>query len=147
MATSHRRLATVVAANAVLAFALAHLWIDRVEHLHLTMRHVWPALAVGASSGLVLLVLGDQQPRHRGTSIAVGLALVATLVGSLAMGRTRPVTTNAEFVRSMIPLESEAIRLCRSARPSAPELTEFCASLVQRREAEIWDLQRLLRRW
>lgn len=143
----HRRLLLAVAANAVVAYLLTYALVDRVEHLHLTVRNVWPSLMLAAGTGLVTLLAMRERGGPWRRDVAVGVALLATLVGALVMGRAHTGIHNAEFLRAMIPLQSEAIHLCETARISAPDLLDFCDEVVEQREAEIWHLSRLLRRY
>ncbi len=146
MEATHRRLLTTIAANAIVAYVLLFALVDRAEHLHVNLRQAWAAAMVAAATGLVTL-LAMRRPGHLRRDLAVGAVLVAVLVGAFLGGRQHAGVRNAEFLRSMIPHQSEAIRLCRSSGITAPDLRAWCDEMIRQREGEIWQLQRILRRY
>lgn len=147
MTLDGRRLAGLVLANAFVAWLLTQLSVARVEHLHVGLAGLWTALAVAGATGAVAVAVlrrDEQDPTRRWIPV---VALLAAAMLGTGLARAQVGVHNAELVRTLIPLQSEAIRACQAAAVTAPDLVAWCDRMVVEREREIWELQRILRRY
>lgn len=146
MKSPYRKLALVVAINALIMYFVTYARIETFDHFHFNINAVYMALMMAAPTViLVLLVMGGVFPNGiLNASLYVGAAIV--FMFAIALARHQIAVGNIQFLRSMIPHQSSAILMCQEAEITDPDTIVLCRQILRTQRDEIEQMEKLLAR-
>ncbi len=146
MKSNYRKLAVDSAVNAVVMFSVMYVMIDRFDHIYLNLNQLYMTLMMVSPMVILMLFRMGSMYENKKVNVIVSLVLGVVFVGSFFLIRTQTSIGDDQFLRSMIPHHSGAILMCEEASIEAPEVVELCRGIVASQEAEIAQMEELLRR-
>jgi len=144
-AKAYRRLAVMIGLSFICMYVLMYAMADRLGNVHPNLNQAYMAgLMTAPMAMLELLLMGMMYPRP-GWNLAILLASVVIGVACFVAIRQQFLIGDREFLRSMIPHHSGAILMCGKAPITDPELKTLCASIIRGQQAEIDQMNAILR--
>jgi uncharacterized protein (DUF305 family) len=144
-AKPYGRLAIMIVLSFICMYVLMYAMVDRLGNIHPSLNQAYMAgLMTAPMAVLELLLMGMMYPRRRWNS-AILLASVVIGVACFVGIRQQFLIGDREFLRSMIPHHSGAILMCGKAPITDPELKTLCASIIRGQQAEIDQMDAMLR--
>jgi glucan phosphoethanolaminetransferase (alkaline phosphatase superfamily) len=139
------RLALMIVLSFISMYILMYAMVDKAANIHPSLNQAYMAGLMTAPMVVIELLLMSMMYTRRGLNTVI---LVASLVIGLACFiaiRQQFLIGDREFLRSMIPHHSGAILMCGKAPIRDPELKKLCASIIQGQQAEIDQMNTMLR--
>jgi hypothetical protein len=139
-------LGLALSVNLVVMFALTYVGVDKLDDVFVNINRFYMALIMVAPMAIVMLLV----MRHMFTNVRLNIALVA--VAALVFGstfaaiRSQAFVGDEQFLRSMIPHHSIAIKTCERADVQDREIVELCTQIVDAQEREIAQMREILER-
>jgi hypothetical protein len=130
----------------VIMYLVMYTMIATLDHFHFNLNTVYMTLMMVAPMTIVMLVAMRSMFRDRRMNIAIGVGAAVVFALSFAGMRTQAAVGDKEFVRSMIPHHSGAILMCQRASLSDPEIVSLCKEIVASQQAEIEQMETILKR-
>lgn len=121
--------------------------IASLDHFSLNNNNVYMTLMMVAPMALVMLVAMRCMFPSRRINIAIGAGAVIVFITSFVAMRTQAAGGNEQFLRSMIPHHSGAILMCKESAINDPEIKELCGQIIQSHQAEIEQMEAILKRY
>lgn len=142
----YKKLALVVAINAVVMYLLMYVMINDINHLYLNLNTGYMTLMMVAP--MVVLKLVVMRSMYENTKLNNILIAAFSVLFILCFWLTRTQTPigDKEFLRSMIPHHSSAVLMCRQADITDPEIIQLCEQIVKSQEGEIIQMQTIFNR-
>lgn len=142
----YARLAVALAVGVAAVFFAGYALIERAEHMHFSVNHLYVALMAMSPLGvLMLFLLGEAFPNRRANAL-LSAAFAAVFLASFAGARTQTGVGDDAFLGTMIAHHSHAVMSCRNATLTDPRIVAFCDRMVERHHADIAELEAIMAR-
>ncbi|HWH31121.1 MAG TPA: DUF305 domain-containing protein [Egibacteraceae bacterium] len=139
-------LALALAVHLLIMFALTYAGVYRLDHVYANLNRFYMALLMVAPMAIVMVAFMWHMFPRRALNVAIlGLAVVL-FAGTFAAIRAQALVGDMQFLRSMIPHHSIAIKTCERAQISDPEITKLCEQIVRAQREEIAQMEDIIRR-
>lgn len=143
---AYKTLALTVGIHFFIMFALTYAGVNALDEIYLNLNRFYMALIMVAPMAILMLLFMGQMFQHkRLNAFLYAASAVVFLAGFLAL-RTQAVVGDTQFLRSMIPHHSIAIKTCQHADITDPEIIELCKSIVEAQRSEIDQMETILER-
>ena len=119
---------------------------DEIE-VNGNINNVYMTLMMVAPMAVVMLVAMRSMFPSRSLNLALLAGAALVFLGSFAAMRTQAAVGDEQFLRSMIPHHSGAILMCEQSAITDPEIRELCGQIIQSQQAEIEQMQAILKRY
>jgi hypothetical protein len=131
--------------SGVFMYLLMYLMIDRFEHFLFNLNALYMTLAMLAPMGVAMLLLMPSMYPNRRLNLALHAVFVLMFLAGIWFTRQQIFIGDAEFLRSMIPHHSGAILMCSEADISDARIADLCSRISASQEAEISEMETILR--
>jgi uncharacterized protein (DUF305 family) len=125
----------------VAMFAMIWTWGEFIQNVNF----FYMALVMWAPMGAIMLATMGGMYRNRKLNAALYVAFAAIFVLSLVGIRQQSLVGDDQFLRSMIPHHSGAILMCSEADISDARIADLCSRISASQEAEITEMEAILR--
>ncbi|HEU4528143.1 MAG TPA: DUF305 domain-containing protein [Actinomycetota bacterium] len=142
--SSYRKLAIVMAINAVVMFLLTYALIDSLDHFHVNINRIYMALMMVAPMVILMVIVMRSMFGNMRLNIALLAGAAAVFLGSFFLARSQTPVGNEQFLRSMIPHHSSAILMCERSSITDPQIVTLCEEIVRAQEREIAEMEAIL---
>lgn len=140
-------LSAQLALNFIVMYLAMYGMIASLSHFYLNLNNVYMTMMMTAPMAVIMLfTMRSMFPSRAAKLVVVGLATFVFLVGFVGI-RTQAAVGNVAFLRSMIPHHSGAILMCEKASITDPEIVALCKNIISSQQAEISQMQDILRRY
>lgn len=142
----YKALALTVGIHFFIMFALTYSGVFRWEHIYPNLNRFYMAVIMVAPMVILMLIFMGHMFANKRLNIALyGLSAVVFLAGYWGI-RTQALVGNEQFLKSMIPHHSIAIKTCERANFDDQEIAELCAQIVKSQREEIAQMEDILQR-
>lgn len=142
----YKALGATVMVHFFIMFALTYSGVFSLEHIYPNLNRFYMAVIMVAPMVLLMMLF----MRHMFTNKMLNFALYAIsaliFIGGFAAIRTQAFVGNDQFLKSMIPHHSIAIKTCERAHYDDPEIEELCQQIIQSQREEITQMEEILDR-
>lgn len=142
--SSYRKLAIVMAINAVVMFLLTYALIDSLDHFHVNINRIYMTLMMVAPMVILMVIVMRSMFGNMRLNIALLVGAAAVFLGSFSLARSQTPVGNEQFLRSMIPHHSSAILMCERSSITDPQIVTLCEEIVRAQEREIAEMEAIL---
>ena len=140
----YAQLALLFPIHVVIMYLLMFAMIDGVGDFWNNINMFWMALLMAAPmSAIMVLSMRGMYPDATKTAVALCLS-AAIALGAWFGVRQQWGVGDTQFLRSMIPHHSGAIRMCRRASISDPRIDELCSTIETGQREEIRQMEAIL---
>lgn len=127
-------------------FALTYSGVALLDHVFVNLNRFYMAvLMVAPMAILVVAAMWHMFPNAKANVAIIGGAAVVFVVTFAAI-RDQTLVGDAQFLRSMIPHHSVAIKTCENAHYDDAEITALCDDIVEAQREEIDQMREILAR-
>ncbi len=142
--SSYRKLAIVMAINAVVMFLLTYALIDSLDHFHVNINRIYMTLMMVAPMVILMVIVMRSMFGNMRSNIALLVGAAAVFLGSFFLARSQTPVGNEQFLRSMIPHHSSAILMCERSSITDPRIVTLCEEIVRAQKREIAEMEAIL---
>jgi uncharacterized protein (DUF305 family) len=142
---AYGKLALMIVLSFISMYILMYAMVDRASNIHPSLNQTYMAGLMTAPMVILELLLMSMMYRRRGLNAVLLAASVVVGLGCFIAIRQQFLIGDREFLRSMIPHHSGAILMCGKAPIRDPELKTLCASIIRGQQAEIDQMNAMLR--
>jgi hypothetical protein len=145
-ANPYRTLALAITVNFFIMFALTYAGVYRLEDVFVNLNRFYMALLMVAPMVVVMLLFMSHMYENTRLNLIV-IAVAGVVFAGTFVGIQRQVFVgDNQFLRSMIPHHSIAIKTCEYAKIDDPEIIELCEQIIESQEEEIAQMREILAR-
>lgn len=144
--TPYKSLATVVGIHFFIMFALTYVGVFRFNDIFLNLNRFYMAVIMVAPMVILMLLFMAHMFEHKRLNLALYAVSCMVFVGTFFAIRSQAFVEDEQFLRSMIPHHSIAIKTCENADISDQEIEELCKQIVESQEEEISQMRKIMRR-
>lgn len=142
----YKILGTVVGVHFVIMFALTYLGVYRFGDIFVNLNRFYMAVAMVAPMVILMLLFMAHMFKVKKLNFALyGIALLL-FVGAVAGIRTQAFVGDSQFLKSMIPHHSIAVKTCTYANLKDEEIKELCKQIIKSQEEEITQMKGIMNR-
>ena len=139
-------LALTVGVHFFIMFALTYVGVYRFDHIYLNLNRFYMAVLMVAPMVVLMLLFMGRMFEHKRLNVAIYALSALIFLGAFLAIRTQAFVGNEQFLRSMIPHHSIAIKTCLRADIEDPEIAELCEAIVETQREEIAQMEDILDR-
>ena len=143
---SYTTLALTVGVHFFIMFALTYVGVNVIGDIYLNLNRFYMALIMVAPMVILMLFFMGRMFEHkRLNALLYGASAVVFLTAFLAI-RTQAFVGDRQFLRSMIPHHSIAIKTCQRSDITDPEIITLCKGIVASQQSEINQMEAIMER-
>ena len=139
------KLALMVVLSFISMYILMYAMVDKATSIHPSLNQAYMAGLMTAPMVVIELLLMSMMYPQRGVNAVLLVVSVVVGLGCFVAIRHQFLIGDREFLRSMIPHHSGAILMCGKAPIRDPQLKALCTSIIQGQQAEIDQMNAMLR--
>ncbi len=143
---SDRTLALTVGVHFFIMFALTYVGVNVIGDIHLNLNRFYMALVMVAPMVILMLLFMGRRFEDKRLNAALYALSVLVFLGAFLAIRTQAFVGNQQFLRSMIPHHSIAIKTCQRSDITDSEIVELCKGIVASQQSEIDQMEAILER-
>jgi hypothetical protein len=139
-------LALLLGVHLLVMFALTFSGVARLDHVFVNLNRFYMAvLMVAPMAVLMVAAMWHMFPNRKANAGIIGVAIVV-FVGTFAAIRSQALVGDTQFLRSMIPHHSIAIKTCERANYDDAQIERLCDEIVKAQREEIAEMREILAR-
>lgn len=127
-------------------FALTDVGVNTFGDVYLNLNRFSMALLMVAPMVILMLFFMGQMFEHKRLNTPIYAASIALFLAAFLAIRTQTFVGNTQFLRSMIPHHSIAIKTCQRSDITDPEIIQLCNGIVASQQSEITQMEAILER-
>ena len=139
------KLALMAVLSFISMYILMYAMVDKATSIHPSLNQAYMAGLMTAPMVVIELLLMSMMYTRRGVNAVLLVVSVVVGLGCFVAIRHQFLIGDREFLRSMIPHHSGAILMCGKAPIRDPQLKALCTSIIQGQQAEIDQMNAMLR--
>jgi hypothetical protein len=145
-ANPYRTLALAITVNFFIMFALTYAGVYRLEDVFVNLNRFYMAVLMVAPMIVVMLLFMSHMFENTRLNLIVMAVAGLVFVGTFVAIQRQVFVGDNQFLRSMIPHHSIAIKTCEYAKIDDPEIIELCEQIIESQEEEIAQMREILAR-
>lgn len=142
----YKALAATVGIHFFIMFALTYAGVFRLEHIFLNLNRFYMAVIMVAPMVILMMLFMGHMFGNKKLNFALYSLSALLFVGGLFALRSQALVGNEQFLKSMIPHHSIAIKTCDRADITDPEIQQLCTEIVKTQREEITQMNDILKR-
>ncbi len=142
----YRALAATVGIHFFIMFALTYVGVARLDHIYPNLNRFYMAVIMVAPMVILMMIFMGHMFENRKLNILLYSASALLFIGSFFAIRSQTLVGNEQFLKSMIPHHSIAIKTCEKAGIQDSEIQELCVQIVEAQREEINQMEDILKR-
>ena len=143
---AYKSLAATVMIHFFIMFALTYVGVARVDHIYPNLNRFYMAIIMVAPMVILMMIFMQHMYKNRRLNLLLYSVSTVIFVGSFFAIRAQTLVGNEQFLKSMIPHHSIAIKTCDNAQFDDPEISELCEQIVEAQQREINQMEDILKR-
>lgn len=144
--TPYKSLAAVVGIHFLIMFALTYVGVFRLNDIFLNLNRFYMAIIMVAPMVILMLLFMAHMFDNKRLNLALYVVGGVVFVGTFFAIRSQAFVEDEQFLRSMIPHHSIAIKTCENADISDQEIKELCKQIVEAQKEEINQMRDIMHR-
>jgi predicted membrane protein len=142
----YKALAATVGIHFFIMFSLTYVGVYRFDHIYPNLNRFYMAIIMVAPMVLLMMIFMRQMYENRKLNyLLYGLSALIFIATFFAI-RAQILVGNKQFLKSMIPHHSIAIKTCENADIDDQEIAELCIEIVEAQRREINQMEDILKR-
>jgi hypothetical protein len=142
----YKALATTVGIHFIIMFALTYSGVFRFEHIYPNLNRFYMAVIMVAPMVLLMMLFMGHMFTNKKINVALYGMSAVFFVGGFVAIRAQLLVGNEQFLKSMIPHHSIAIKTCDRAQITDPEIQQLCKEIVKAQREEITQMENIMYR-
>lgn len=139
-------LGVLLGVHVLIMFALTYSGVNALDDVFVNLNRFYMAVLMVAPMTILMVLAMWHMFENRRANIAIIAVAAVVFIGSFAAIRSQALVGNEQFLRSMIPHHSIAIKTCNNADITDAETRELCDEIVQAQREEIAQMRDILER-
>jgi hypothetical protein len=128
----YKALAATVGIHFFIMFALTYSGVFRFEHIYPNLNRFYMAVIMVAPMVILMMIFMGHMFGNKKVNIALYSLSALLFIGGYAAIRTQALVGNEQFLKSMIPHHSIAIKTCEKAKITDTEIQQLCKEILKR---------------
>ncbi|ESR23216.1 DUF305 domain-containing protein [Lutibaculum baratangense] len=141
---SYGRFAAMIATSTIVMFGLMYLNTYAWEHIFFSETRVYMAILMGGAMAVVMMGYMFAMYPNRAANVAIMVAGVVVLAGSLWLVRSQATVGQVSYMRAMIPHHSIAIMTSERAEITDPRVRKLADEIIEAQQREIAEMRYLI---
>jgi hypothetical protein len=142
----YKALAATVGIHFFIMFALTYVGVFRFDHIYLNLNRFYMAIIMVAPMVILMLFFMGHMFEDKKLNLFLYVISGLVFVGTFYAIRAQTFVGNEQFLKSMIPHHSIAIKTCEKSSYTDPEIDELCKQIVEAQREEINQMEDILNR-
>lgn len=142
----YKALAATVGIHFFIMLALTYVGVARFDHIYPNLNRFYMAVVMVAPMIILMMIFMGHMFKNRRLNVLLYGVSVLLFVGSFFAIRAQTFVGNKQFLKSMIPHHSIAIKTCEKAHFDDSEIGELCEQIVETQREEINQMENILNR-
>lgn len=142
----YKALAATVGIHFFIMFALTYAGVFRFEHIYPNLNRFYMAVIMVAPMVILMMIFMGHMFGNKKLNIALYSLSAVIFIGGFFAIRSQALVGNEQFLKSMIPHHSIAIKTCERADISDPEIQQLCKEIVEAQRKEIAQMEDIMKR-
>ena len=139
-------LGVLLGVHLLVMFALTYSGVDALDEVFVNLNRFYMATLMVAPMAILMVLAMWHMFEDRRANIAIIAVAAVVFVGSFAAIRSQALVGDEQFLRSMIPHHSVAIKTCNNADITDAEIEQLCDQIVEAQREEIAQMRDILSR-
>lgn len=144
--SSYQALAATVVFHFFIMFALTYVGVARLDHIYFNLNRFYMAMIMVAPMILLMMIFMGFMFKNRKLNFFLYGMSALVFIGSFFAIRSQAFVSNDQFLRSMIPHHSIAIKTCEKAHVNDPAIKELCKDIIEAQREEIKKMEGIMKR-
>ncbi|MGB3945226.1 MAG: DUF305 domain-containing protein [Candidatus Saccharimonadales bacterium] len=142
----YKALAATVVIHFFIMFALTYSGVYKFEHIYPNLNRFYMAVIMVAPMVILMMIFMGHMFQNKKLNIGLySLSVFVFIAGFFAL-RSQAFVGNDQFLSSMIPHHSIAIKTCERADITDPEIKQLCDEIVKAQREEIAQMEDIKKR-
>lgn len=142
----YKTLAKTVGIHFFIMFALTYSGVFTLDHIYPNLNRFYMAIIMVAPMVLLMMFFMRHMFQDKRLNIALYSLATFLFVGGFAAIQTQAFVGNDQFLKSMIPHHSIAIKTCERADITDEEIKQLCVEIVEAQREEIAEMEEIMKR-
>lgn len=142
----YKALAATVGIHFFIMFALTYVGVARLDHIYPNLNRFYMAVIMVAPMVILMMIFMGHMFENKKLNILLYSVSALIFIGSFFAIRSQTLVGNEQFLKSMIPHHSIAIKTCEKAHFDDPGIGELCVQIVEAQREEINQMEDILKR-
>lgn len=144
--TPYKALAATVGLHFLIMFALTYVGVFRFDHIYPNLNRFYMAIIMVAPMVILMLFFMAHMLKNKKLNLLLYSIFGLLFIGTFFAIRNQTFVGNEQFLKSMIPHHSIAIKTCERAYYTDPEIDTLCKQIIEAQREEINQMEDILRR-
>lgn len=144
--SAYKPLALTVGIHFFIMLALTYSGVFRWEHIYLNLNRFYMAVIMVAPMIILMMIFMANMFKDKRINLAIYVVSGMIFLAGFFAIRSQALVGNEQFLKSMIPHHSIAIKTCERADITDAEIKELCGKIVQTQREEISQMEDILKR-
>lgn len=142
----YKILGLTVGLHFFIMLALTYLGVFRLNDIFINLNRFYMAVAMVAPMVILMLLFMSHMFKDKRINFALYAVSALLFVGAVLGIRNQLLVGDQQFLKSMIPHHSIAVKTCTYANIQDPEIKELCKQIIKSQEEEITQMKGILNR-
>lgn len=142
----YKALAATVGVHFFIMFALTYSGVFRFDHIYPNLNRFYMAVIMVAPMVILMMLFMGRMFGNKKLNIALYSLSAALFISGFLAIRTQAFVGNEQFLKSMIPHHSIAIKTCERAKINDPEIQQLCKEIIKAQREEIAQMEEIMKR-
>ena len=142
----YKALGATVGIHFFIMLALTYVGVHRLDHVYLNLNRFYMAVIMVAPMVILMMIFMGHMFANKKLNILLYSVSALIFVGGLFAIRTQAFVGNDQFLRSMIPHHSIAIKTCEKATITDAESKKLCQEIIEAQRSEIAQMEDIMKR-
>lgn len=142
----YKLLGLTVGVHFFIMFALTYLGVFRLDDIFINLNRFYMAVAMVAPMIILMLLFMSHMFKDNKLNAAIYTISALLFVGAVFGIRNQTLVGDEQFLKSMIPHHSIAVKTCTYANLKDAEIQELCDQIIKSQEKEINQMNDILQR-
>ena len=142
----YKALVGTVGVHFFIMLALTYVGVNAFGDIYLNLNRFYMAVVMVAPMVILMLLFMGHMFGNKRLNLALYLGCAILFLAAFLAIRTQTFVGDQQFLRSMIPHHSIAIKTCQQSDITDPEIVELCKGIVESQQSEIKQMNDILER-
>jgi hypothetical protein len=142
----YKALAATVGIHFFIMFALTYSGVFVLDHIYPNLNRFYMAVIMVAPMVVLMMIFMGHMFGNKKLNIALYSLSAIIFIGGFFAIRSQSLVGNEQFLKSMIPHHSIAIKTCEKADITDAEIKQLCKEIVEAQREEIAQMENIMKR-
>jgi hypothetical protein len=142
----YKALAATVGIHFFIMLALTYVGVARLDHIYPNLNRFYMATIMVAPMVILMMIFMGHMFENKKLNLLLHGISALVFIGSFFAIRSQVLVGDEQFLKSMIPHHSIAIKTCEKAHFDDHEISKLCVQIIQAQRSEINQMEGILKR-